>query len=131
MSDSQGFEDEFANDEDVEEMIDNIISTVGESIVNDEQRTSIINPIKLQQIQFAYKTLRYMIRGSGAKVTYKLHEPFNSVGYVSIAGKMINIKRPEWFVKVAEYASNFEVYPKTDGTIQANFTFLGLTKPIE
>lgn len=131
MSDNQGFDNEFLNDEDVEEMMNNIISTVGESIVNDERRTSIINPIKLQQIRFAYKTLQYMMKGSEVKVSYKLHEPFNSVGYVSLVGRMINIKRPEWFIKVAEYASNFEVYPKTDGTIQANFTFLGLTKPIE
>jgi len=131
MNDNIDFDTDFMSDEEVEEMIDSIVVTVGESVKEDESRTSIINPIKLRQIEFTYKALRYMTNGSNAKVSYKLHEPFNSVGFVSVVGEDISFNHPEWFLKIAEYASNIEVYPKTDGTVQMNFTFHGLTLPIE
>jgi hypothetical protein len=50
---------------------------------------------------------------------------------VSVTGKDLLFRKTEWFMKEVELASNFEVYPKTDGTVQMNFTFHGLTKPIE
>ena len=53
------------------------------------------------------------------------------MGSVTLCGKNIVFKNPEWFVKVVEYASNFEVYPKIDGTIEMNFTFHGLTTSVE
>ena len=34
-------------------------------------------------------------------------------------------------MKAVELASNFEVYPKTDGTVQMDFTFHGLTRAID
>ena len=126
-----GFDTEFMSDEEVEEMMSSIIVTVGETVDIEERRTSILNPIKLKQLMFTYNALKYITRGSKATVTYKLHEPFTSVGYVSVVGSSITFSHPEWFIKISEYASNFEIYPKTDGTIQINFTFHGLTLPIE
>ncbi len=53
------------------------------------------------------------------------------MGSVSVTGKHIDMKTVVWLVRSAELASNFEVYPKTDGTVCMTFPFHGLTRPIE
>lgn len=127
-----GFDTEFMTDDEVEQMLDSLVTTVGEAVAIDDSKTSIINPFKIQQVLYTYKVLKYLTKGiKGAKVSYELHEPYISMGSVSVTGKDLLFRKPEWFMKAVELASNFEVYPKTDGTVQMNFTFHGLTKPIE
>ena len=75
--------------------------------------------------------LKRLVRGTSAKVTYQLHEPFQSMGSVSVTGKNIDMKKVVWFVRSAELASKSVVYPKTDGTVCMTFPFHGLTRPIE
>ena len=127
----EGFNTDFTSDEEVNEMIDSIVVTLNDAINEDETGVSVLDANKLRQLQFTYLALRYMSKGSRARVTYTLNEPYTSVGYVSITGRNIQLKHPEWFAKIADYASNMEVYPKTNGTVQINFTFHGLTKRIE
>ena len=133
MSDEEaGFDTEFMTDEEIEQMLDSLIVTVGEAAAIDDSKTSIINPLKVQQVLCTYKVLKYLTKGiNGAKVSYELYEPYRSMGSVGVTGKDLLFRKPEWFIKVVELANNFEVYPKTNGTIQMNFTFYGLTKPIE
>lgn len=128
MSKSLGgnFGNEFYSDADVDEAID----LIGKMIMEEESLPSVENEAKIEQIKFSYNVLRYMTQGTGIKVMYKLHEPFKSMGSVSIIGKNITFSNPDWFLKVAEYASNVEAYPRTDGVVQINFTFHGITKPI-
>lgn len=75
--------------------------------------------------------LKYLTKGTKAKVTYALHEPYKSMGVVSVVGSDLLFRNTEWFMKAVELASNFEVYPKTDGTVQMDFTFHGLTRAID
>lgn len=133
MSDEElGFDTEFMTDEEVEEMLDSIVTTVCETVAKEEDRAAIINPYRIQHVAYTYKILKYLTKGQkGVKVTYELHEPFKSMGSVSITGHELNFRKPDWFMKAVELASNFEVYPKNDGTVQLNFTFHGLTTPIE
>lgn len=87
-----------------------------------------------RQTTFAVYTARAMkrlVRGTSAKVTYQLHEPFQSMGSVSVTGKNIDMKKVVWFVRSVELASKSVVYPKTDGTVCMTFTFHGLARPIE
>lgn len=87
-----------------------------------------------RQTTFAVYTARAMkrlVRGTSAKVTYQLHEPFQSMGSVSVTGKNIDMKKVVWFVRSVELASKSVVYPKTDGTVCMTFPFHGLTRPIE
>ena len=125
------FDTEFMSDEEVEEMLDAIVTATAEEIAEDESRTSIINPFRVKQLLFIYKAMKYMMRGRRVKVSYKLHEPYQSMGSVSITGADIELKNPAWFSKAVKFASNFEVYPKTDGTVCMTFTFHNLTVPIE
>lgn len=126
-----GFDTEFMTDDDVEQMLDSLVTTVSNEAMIDDSRTSIINPFKIQQVLYTYKVLKYLTKGTKAQVSYQLHEPYRSMGSVQIVGKELIFRKPEWFMKAVTLANNFEVYPKTDGTVQMNFTFHGLTKPID
>ena len=71
--------------------------------------------------------MKYLTKGTNAKVTYALNEPYKSMGSVSIVGKELTFSNPKWFMIAVRLASNFNVYPKTNGTVQMDFTFHGLT----
>lgn len=131
MNKEELFNTDFSNDAEVEEMLDGLISAVGAQAESEDMETQMINPYRIQEILYTYKVLKYLTRGSKAKVTYELHKPYKSMGYVSISGKNLSFKNMKWFLKAVELSSNFEVYPKTNGTIQMNFTFHGLTKIIK
>lgn len=122
---------EFSTDEEVDEMLDDILRSLGEQIIAEDNKTAMINPIKAQQVMYTYKLLKYLTKNTGAKVTYELYSPLKSMGSVTVVGKNIVFQQHNWFFKAIEFASNFEAYPKLDGTVEMNFTFHGLTKPIE
>ena len=127
-----GFDTEFMTDEEVEQMLDSIVASVGDVASDDNSRTSVVNVYKMRQMLYVYKVMKYLAKGQkGVKVDCKLHTPYNSMGYVSVVGKKLAFRKPEWFMKAVELSNNFEVYPKTNGTVQMNFTFHGLTTPIE
>lgn len=125
------FDEEFTTDEEVEAMLDAIVTTVGNEAIIEDNRTAIINPYKIQQVLYTYKVLKYLTKGTDAKVSYELHSPFKSMGSVTITGKNLIFRKTEWFMKAVELSANFEVYPKTNGAVEMNFTFHGLTKPID
>lgn len=125
------FESEYSSDEEIEEAMDALVITAASRIEQDESRASVINPYRMQQLLYTYKVMKYLMKGTKAKVTYKLHEPYHSMGSVSVTGKDIDFRKMSWFLRAAELASNFEVYPKTDGTVCMTFTFHNLTIPIE
>lgn len=124
------FETEFTSDEEVLDAMDSVIVTVGEIAEKEDQRTAIVNPYRLKQIQFVYASLKYLLNGTDARVEYKLHSPYKSVGSVSAIGRNLTLTHPDWFVRMAELASNVDIYPKTDGTVKLDFTFHGLTIPL-
>ena len=131
MSQEFDFNKEFENDADVDAALDTLVTVVAQTARVEDNRTQIVNPITMQHLLYTYKILKYLTKGTGAKVTYELHEPYKSIGSVTVCGRNITFAKPEWFMKAVELAANFEVYPKTDGTVEMNFTFHGLTKPVE
>ena len=97
----------------------------------DEEKTTVLNPMKLQQMQFAHAALKYITRDSDVEVSYKLNTPFKTMGSISVEGETLAFDKPEWFARVAEFANNMEVYPLVKNRVRLTFTFHGLTKPIE
>lgn len=127
-----GFDTEFLSDDDVEEMINSLMTTIGEQIAEEEERTAVARPHKIRQLSYTYRVLKYLTKGmNGVKVTYEVHKPYRSMGSVSVAGKHIVLRKPEWFMKAIELSSYFDVFPKEDGTVQMDFTFHDLTETIE
>lgn len=125
------FDREFTSDEEVEEMLESLTTMVGEQIENYDNRTAIVNPLKIKAVLYTYKVMCYLTKGISAKVSYELNKPYKSMGSVSVVGKDLVFDKTEWFVAAIKLASNFNVYPKANGTIQMDFTFHGLTTPLQ
>jgi hypothetical protein len=126
-----GFDKTFLTDEDLEQSMDDFIEAISQELEDEEWNTTVLDIQKSKQIQFAYSVLKYLTRGSDAVVSYKLHEPFKTMGSVSVEGKSIEFYQPEWFARIAEFASNTEVYPLAKNRVRLTFTFHGLTKSID
>jgi len=83
---------------------------------------------RLTQVLYAYKVMQALTKECGAKVSYELHEDFKGMGSVLINAHHLEFSDYQLFFEIAELANNFEVYAKTDGTVQMNFAFYGLLK---
>ena len=124
------FESEINTDSEANEVLEDVILAIAQKAADDDRKTSIVVPTKMRLISESYRLLRYMF-GKRAKVTYTLHEPYNSVGYITVEGKQIDVKNPKSFIAIVKAASNFEAYPTTSGKIVMNLTYHGLTQAKE
>lgn len=124
------FDKEFESEEEAMASVDEVIMEIANDVSKDEAGTSVIIPERVKQVETAYKTLRLIAKGKNVDVTYELNEPYTSMGSVTVIGKEVIITNPVLLAKVASMASNFEVYPKTNGTVQMNFTFHNLTRKV-
>ena len=104
-----------------------------QEIQADESRTSVLNERRMRDIMTAYSLMKRIAaeNSKNACLTYKLHEPFGSMGSISLTGKEITLKHVSWFMKATKLASNFEIYPLTNGNLKMTLTFHGLTKAID
>lgn len=124
------FDKSFDSEEEAMASVDEIMMEIANDISGDEAGTSVIIPERAKQIETAYKSLLLIAKGKNVDVTYEMNAPYTSMGSVSITGREIIITNPVLFAKVAEMASNFEIYPKTNGTVQMNFTFHNITRKV-
>lgn len=131
MDNKRDYIREFETEEEAEMAFDAFVEIAKELVEKEEDYINIANPEKVKGVMVIYNYLKYKLKGTRAKVTYKLHEPFVSMGSVSITGKELVFTKCDWFAKVAPYANNLEIYPKTDGTVNICFTFHGLTECVK
>lgn len=120
------FDGNFKSDDEIRDEIDNVMNALCNMVVESESKLTVVNSSRIKQLELSYKILKYIVKGKKIKITYALHEPFESVGYISIEGRDITFTNTELFLKVAEYASNMDIYPKTNGNVQIDFCFYGL-----
>ena len=127
----QNFDFQFTSEEDIRHLLDGFVEGMQDMVAEDEGKTTIINPLRLAQIKFTYSVMKYLTRDTDAEVTYKLNEPFKTMGSVSVEGKVLEFAGSKWFARAAEFASNTEVYPLAKNRVRLTFIFHGLTAPIE
>lgn len=125
------FDTEFVTDQDVLDAIDNDIIAIGEIIEDDESKDAVINPVKYHQIRFVYMVMKYLTKGQNVTVSYKLNEPYRSMGSVTVEGKEATFIQSEWFSRAVGFASNVDIYALINGNVRITFTFHGLVKNIE
>ena len=130
MYDVEDFENEFYSDEEVEETLDALIQSLNEQVQGTQNTVSVVNPQRLQCLKYTYQMLKYLTRGTDAVVTYEVHKPLTSMGSVSVVGKNLRFSNSRLFSASVQLASNFEMYPKTDGTVRMDFTFHGITTKV-
>ena len=121
------FGGEFSSKEEADQALDDIVMTVGKVVQAEDNQPAILNIQNIKKVAYVYKLMKFLLRGTGTKVEYKLNEPFKSMGSVSVIGKQIPIKNTEAFVEAAKLDSNYDVFIRTDKTVEMDFTFHGLT----
>ena len=125
------FDTKFMTDDELEQAMDEFIDSIKDDINNDESKTTVLNALRLKQLQFAHAALQYITKDKDVQMSYKLYEPFKTMGSITIEGKVLEFDKPEWFARVAEFATNTEIYPLAKNMVRMTFTFHGLTAPIE
>lgn len=123
------FDKEFMTNPEDEEL-DEFILGITKMVTESEKGVFVTNQERLKQLLFVYKMMEQIAKGKGTKVSYRLNQPFVSVGSVSIEGKEICISDPAMFVRVSKFASNIEIGFKTNGNVQIDFTFHGLARKV-
>lgn len=124
------FEDEFDLDDEIYEECDLMIKDLGEAL-EDESSTTVLNLEKLKQMEFVFAAMKRVLDNKLVKVSYMMNKPYKTMGSISAEGKLIEFDDPMWFIRMAELASNVEVYPLASDKVRITFTFHGLTKPID
>lgn len=119
---------EFKGKSDEDKELDDFILALGKAVQVSESKPAVINIENVKNIVKAYDIVKQLTKGTHVKVEYHINEPVRSMGYVSIIGKNIPINNVDLFMRVTKLASNFNVYVKTNGTIEMDFTFHGLVK---
>lgn len=123
-------ETEFSSVEETEKEFNAILNAVQDEIEADERNVTILNALRMKQFQFCYATILYLTRGTDVLVSYKLYEPFKTMGSIHIEGEAIAFQDMVRFAHAAEFASNIEVYPLAKDKVRMTFTFHNLTVPI-
>lgn len=112
-------------------VVSDAIKCIGEQIAIENSKSAILNPERVKSLLMTYQILTRITKGVKAKVTYTMNKPYVSMGVVSVDGKELTFSSPKLFRVAAKLASNFNVYPKANGTVHIDFTFHNLTIPLE
>ncbi len=121
----------FCSDGEVSAELDNLLLRIGNQAKADDESVGILNPIRVAQMRFCLGVMRFLTTGqAGIEVTYKMNQPFRSMGSVSVVGHLLRFQNSEWFSRAAEFADNTEVYVMSDGKVKLTFTFHGIVKKL-
>lgn len=107
---------------------DDLLRKYYEQINMEEQEPSILNPVRVREFQEALEIVNKLFADDGrTTITYQIHQPYASMGYIKIAGAELMLTDPQEFHRAVSLASNFSVTPMLDGTVYATLTFHELT----
>lgn len=121
----------FMNDEEAEAAINETIEEVAQAIQTEEQGIIFTNPRKMKDLMVVYKLMKHIASGKRLKITYEINKPYKTMAFVSIVGKDLKFSHPQWFVMATKIASNVDIFPRVDGTVQIDFTFNGFANRID
>jgi hypothetical protein len=113
---------------DIDTVTDDIIRDIGKLVIQQEILPMADNATRIELAKECFTSLKEIV--SDAKIVLHLHEPFKSMGYISIDGKNYSINNPALFATICKSASNIEVYPRTDGKVTINITFHKISEVI-
>lgn len=123
--------EDFLNDEETEAAINEIIERIAQEVESEEQGIIFTNPKKMRDLIAVCKILKYITSGKCLKITCEANAPYKSMAYVSVVGKDLKFTHPQWFVMASKLASNVDIFPRIDGTVQVDFTFNGFADRVD
>lgn len=106
------------------------IQMLGHIIEIEERNAAVINTDVLKNIGTVYGLLQRELSDSNVKISYELHKPYQSMGYVMVEGREIHFNNTSALRKCMDLASNTEAYPMAKNAVRIVFTFHGLTNKI-
>lgn len=106
-----------------------IIEAIGATIEAEETAPHLINIPRLLHVMRAYQQL-LLVAWEDWKITYTLHEPYSSMGVISVEAPELTFEQMARLHKVLMHASSVEIYPLVTGNIKMNITFHGITKRV-
>ncbi len=112
------------------EAMDEILRLVAEEIEREESGLSVMDPRRMEELYESFEALKQLLKGSGARIECVPHDGFASVGTVSVTARNLRVTDPQLFLKAVSRASNWEIYPRTDGFFVLSLTFYGMTHRI-
>ncbi len=123
-------DDDFATQEEVERELGPVVMAAMRAIRKQESGVHIENRERAEEFNLCYKALRFILKGSGARLEAIPHDGFPSVGTITATMRSLNLRNPKLFVDACSLASNYEIYPKLDGTIVLALTFYGMAEKV-
>ena len=115
-------------DIEIDKELDDLILKFGKMVQEDEAKRTTPDEEREQMVKDVCEITQEIVTGENVKVTYKLHEPFPSSGYVEVRGKDITVKRPDILAEIMKLAVNIDVCCLANGDVVMNIGFSGLTK---
>ena len=106
--------------------LDELIDCIGQWIVEDEQQPEILNPIRLQQMNFSHTVIK-RIAEDEMSVSYDLHKPFKNMGSICLEGESLAFLDCRHLARAITFADSVDIYPLTNGKVRLVLTFRGLT----
>lgn len=107
-----------------------LLDCLGQWILEDEQQPGIISPVRYQQFRLSHDLLQKLIIGSDMKIGYEIHEPFNSMGSITIEGDQLEFANCRWLSRAVGFVDNLAVYPLSTGKIRMVLTFHGMVRKL-
>ena len=104
-----------------------IIEAIGSAIEDEEAEPQVLNVQRMLQFMAALRQLK-ALAGESWRVTCALHEPYTSMGVISIEAPEFTFENIQELNKVLVNASNVEIYPLVNDNLKMNITFHGITK---
>lgn len=120
---------------DTEEKMDgkaeDLIVAIGKLMAAEDAKISVLNVHRFKEFQFAYGVLANLLVKPDMRLKYELHEPFKSMGRISVEGKELSFTQAEWFSRVSQFADVTDVCPLANGGVRLTFTFHNMTIAVE
>lgn len=113
----------------LDERMQSIIEAIGTAIESEESDPRVLNIPRCLQIMQAYQHLQ-RIAWEDWKITCTLHEPYTSMGVISVEAEEFTFDQIAGLHGVLLHASNIEIYPLVTGNLRMNITFHGITKRV-
>lgn len=90
-----------------------------------------VNAENIKEMMSVYENLKDVVTGEDITFSIKHDNVFISSGDITIVGKSIIIKDTKVFAAIAGFADVYNMYPRTDGMVEMDFTFYNLANPIK
>lgn len=120
--------DPFGEDIIVDDETEAIIEAIGDQLQRGVDGVYVVDIQRVKEMMVCHRELRRQLHG--ATIACVLDEMSPGCGVIRVESSGFRVRNTERFMKAISLASNYEIYPKTNGKIMFALTFYGLRKKI-